>query len=151
MVFSVLYPIEPNQYSALRDALEKLRLNDSSFFYEPETSTALGFGFRCGFLGLLHLEIVQERLEREFDLSLITTAPGVRYRVTTNEGEVVDVDNPTRLPPPSQIDKIEEPVVTSMITDPSPVRRAAAETAGRKARRPEIHGLFDADPGPDHL
>ena len=115
MVFSGLYPIEPNQYSALRDALEKLRLNDSSFFYEPETSTALGFGFRCGFLGLLHMEIVQERLEREFDLSLITTAPGVRYRVTTNEGEAVDVDNPTRLPPPSRIDKIEEPVVTSMI------------------------------------
>ncbi|MDE2757524.1 MAG: translation elongation factor 4 [Acidobacteriota bacterium] len=115
MVFSGLYPIEPNQYSALRDALEKLRLNDSSFFYEPETSTALGFGFRCGFLGLLHMEIVQERLEREFDLSLITTAPGVRYRVTTDEGEVVEVDNPTRLPPPSRIDKIEEPVVTSMI------------------------------------
>ena len=115
MVFSGLYPIEPNQYPALRDALEKLRLNDSSFFYEPETSTALGFGFRCGFLGLLHMEIVQERLEREFDLSLITTAPGVRYRVTTSEGEVVEVDNPTRLPPPSRIDKIEEPVVTSMI------------------------------------
>ena len=115
MVFSGLYPIEPNQYSALRDALEKLRLNDSSFFYEPETSTALGFGFRCGFLGLLHMEIVQERLEREFDLSLITTAPGVRYQVTTDEGEVVEVDNPTRLPPPSRIDKIEEPVVTSMI------------------------------------
>ena len=115
MVFSGLYPIEPNQHSALRDALEKLRLNDSSFFYEPETSTALGFGFRCGFLGLLHMEIVQERLEREFDLSLITTAPGVRYRVTTSEGEVVEVHNPTRLPPPSQIAKIEEPVVTSMI------------------------------------
>ena len=115
MVFSGLYPIEPNQYSALRDALEKLRLNDSSFFYEPETSTALGFGFRCGFLGLLHMEIVQERLEREFSLSLITTAPGVRYRVSTVEGAVVEVDNPTRLPPPSQIAKIEEPVVTSMI------------------------------------
>ena len=115
MVFSGLYPIEPNQYSALREALEKLRLNDSSFFYEPEVSTALGFGFRCGFLGLLHMEIVQERLEREFDLSLITTAPGVRYRLTTNEGAVVEVDNPTRMPPPSQIDKIEEPVVTSMI------------------------------------
>ena len=115
MVFSGLYPIEPNQYSALRDALEKLRLNDSSFFYEPETSTALGFGFRCGFLGLLHMEIVQERLEREFDLSLITTAPGVRYRVTTSEGAVVEVDNPSRLPPLSEIEKIEEPVVNSMI------------------------------------
>ena len=115
MVFSGLYPIEANQYSALRDALEKLRLNDSSFFYEPETSTALGFGFRCGFLGLLHMEIVQERLEREFDLSLITTAPGVRYRVRTPEGETLEVDNPTKLPAPSQIHKIEEPVVTSMI------------------------------------
>ena len=126
MVFSGLYPIEPNQYSALRDALEKLRLNDSSFFYEPETSTALGFGFRCGFLGLLHMEIVQERLEREFDLSLITTAPGVRYRVTTDEGEVVEVDNPTRLPPPSRIDKIEEPGGHFHDHESSPVRGTAA-------------------------
>ncbi len=115
MVFSGLYPIEANQYSALRDALEKLRLNDSSFFYEPETSTALGFGFRCGFLGLLHMEIVQERLEREFGLSLITTAPGVRYRIKTTDGEALEVDNPTKMPAPSQIDKIEEPVTTSMI------------------------------------
>jgi GTP-binding protein LepA len=115
MVFSGLYPIEPNQYEALRDALEKLRLNDSSFFYEPETSLALGFGFRCGFLGLLHMEIVQERLEREFDLSLITTAPGVRYRITKTNGEVIDIDSPTKMPSPSEIAKIEEPVITALI------------------------------------
>ncbi len=115
MVFSGLYPIEPNQYEALRDALEKLRLNDSSFFYEPETSLALGFGFRCGFLGLLHMEIVQERLEREFDLSLITTAPGVRYRITRIDGTVVEIDSPTKMPSPSVIDKMEEPVITALI------------------------------------
>jgi GTP-binding protein LepA len=115
MVFSGLYPIEPNQYEALRDALEKLRLNDSSFFYEPETSLALGFGFRCGFLGLLHMEIVQERLEREFDLSLITTAPGVRYKITLTSGEVIEIDSPTKLPPPSEVTKIEEPVITALI------------------------------------
>jgi GTP-binding protein LepA len=115
MVFSGLYPIEPNQYEALRDALEKLRLNDSSFFYEPETSLALGFGFRCGFLGLLHMEIVQERLEREFDLALITTAPGVRYKITKTNGEVTEIDSPTKMPPPSEIAKIEEPVITALI------------------------------------
>jgi len=115
MVFSGLYPIEPNQYEALRDALEKLRLNDSSFFYEPETSMALGFGYRCGFLGLLHMEIVQERLEREFDLSLITTAPGVRYRITKTNGEVIEIDSPTKMPSPSEIAKIEEPVITALI------------------------------------
>ena len=115
MVFSGLYPIEPNQYEALRDALEKLRLNDSSFFYEPETSLALGFGFRCGFLGLLHMEIVQERLEREFDLSLITTAPGVRYRITKISGEVIEIDSPTKMPSQQEIARIEEPVITALI------------------------------------
>jgi len=115
MVFSGLYPIEPNQYEALRDALEKLRLNDSSFFYEPETSMALGFGFRCGFLGLLHMEIVQERLEREFDLSLITTAPGVRYRITKTNGQTIEIDSPTKMPPTSEIAKIEEPVIKALI------------------------------------
>ena len=99
----------------MRDALEKLRLNDSSFFYEPETSMALGFGFRCGFLGLLHMEIVQERLEREFDLSLITTAPGVRYRITKTNGEVIEIDSPTKMPSPSEIAKIEEPVIKALI------------------------------------
>jgi GTP-binding protein LepA len=115
MVFSGLYPIEPNQYEGLRDALEKLRLNDSSFFYEPETSLALGFGFRCGFLGLLHMEIVQERLEREFDLSLITTAPGVRFRITKTSGDVIEIDSPTKMPAPQEIAKIEEPVITALI------------------------------------
>jgi GTP-binding protein LepA len=115
MVFAGLYPVEPNQYEALRDALEKLRLNDSSFFYEPETSTALGFGFRCGFLGLLHMEIIQERLEREFELSLITTAPGVRYRITRTNGQIEEIDNPTKFPEPQFIAQIEEPVITALI------------------------------------
>jgi GTP-binding protein LepA len=115
MVFAGLYPVETNQYEELRDALEKLRLNDSSFFYEPETSMALGFGFRCGFLGLLHMEIVQERLEREFDVDLITTAPGVRYRVTDVRGDVFDIDSPAKLPPPGDIVKFEEPIIKAMI------------------------------------
>src|SRR5688572_4442111 len=115
MVFAGLYPVEPNQYEALRDALDKLRLNDSSFFYEPETSTALGFGFRCGFLGLLHMEIIQERLEREFELSLITTAPGVRYRITRTTGEVIEIDNPTKFPEAQFISQIEEPIITALI------------------------------------
>ena len=115
MVFAGLYPVDASGYEPLRDALEKLRLNDSSFFYEPENSQALGFGFRCGFLGLLHMEIVQERLEREFDLDLITTAPSVRYRVTTKADEVLDVHTPTRFPPVGDIDKVEEPIITARI------------------------------------
>jgi len=115
MVFAGLYTVEANQYESLRDALEKLRLNDSSLFYEPENSAALGFGFRCGFLGLLHMEIIQERLEREFQLNLITTAPGVRYRITTKEGKVVEVNNPSKFPDPSELAKIEEPVITALI------------------------------------
>lgn len=115
MVFAGLYPVEASEYESLRDALEKLRLNDSSLFYEPENSAALGFGFRCGFLGLLHMEIVQERLEREFKLSLITTAPGVRYRVATKDGQVQEIDNPTRFPEPNEIARIEEPVITVLI------------------------------------
>src|SRR5262245_40082128 len=119
MVFAGLYPVEGHEYPELRDALEKLRLNDASFFYEPETSAALGFGFRCGFLGLLHMEIVQERLEREFDMDLVTTAPGVLYRVTTTDGEVQEIDSPAKLPDAGRIEKIEEPVITAMIMTPA--------------------------------
>jgi GTP-binding protein LepA len=119
MVFSGLYPIDPGDYEKLRDALEKFRLNDSAFVYEPETSLALGFGFRCGFLGLLHMEIVRERLEREFELELISTAPTVIYRVTDTRGEVSVVDNPSKLPPSEKIATIEEPYVLVMIHTPS--------------------------------
>ena len=115
MVFAGLYPTDSAQYEDLRDAMDKLRLNDASFFYEPESSTALGFGFRCGFLGLLHMEIIQERLEREFNLDLITTAPGVRYRVTTTNGEVTEVDSPSKMPETGRIQKIEEPYIEATI------------------------------------
>jgi GTP-binding protein LepA len=115
MVFAGLYPVDADQYAELREALDKLRLNDASFFYEPETSTALGFGFRCGFLGLLHMEIVQERLEREFTLELLVTAPSVRYRVHKTNGEVIEIDSPARLPDPGSIETIEEPIITATI------------------------------------
>jgi GTP-binding protein LepA len=119
MVFAGLYPVESHAYAELRDSLEKLRLNDAAFHFEPETSAALGFGFRCGFLGLLHMDIVQERLEREFNMDLVTTAPGVLYRVTTTDGTVIEVDNPARLPDPSNIAKFEEPIITAMMLTPS--------------------------------
>ena len=115
MVFAGLYPVLADEYEPLRDALGKLQLNDAAFFYEPENSVALGFGFRCGFLGLLHMEIVQERLEREFGLNLITTAPSVRYRITRVNGEVLEVDSPAKFPNPGDIEKIEEPIITAMI------------------------------------
>ncbi|MBI0409212.1 MAG: translation elongation factor 4 [Nitrosomonadaceae bacterium] len=117
-VFAGLYPIESNQYDALRDALEKLKLNDSSLHYEPETSQALGFGFRCGFLGLLHLDIVQERLEREYDMDLITTAPTVVYQIMMRDGEVIEIENPSKLPDPSKIEEIREPIITATILVP---------------------------------
>jgi GTP-binding protein LepA len=115
MVFAGLYPVESHEHGLLRDALEKLRLNDSAFNFEPESSAALGFGFRCGFLGLLHLEIIQERLEREFQIDLITTAPAVRYRVTTTGGEVIEVNNPQKFPDPSMIEQIEEPIIDATV------------------------------------
>jgi GTP-binding protein LepA len=114
-----LYPVESHQYAELRESLEKLRLNDASFFFEPKPSVALGFGFRCGFLGLLHMEIVQERLEREFNMDLVTTAPGVLYRVTRTDGEVIEIDSPAKLPETGHIDRIEEPVITAMILTPA--------------------------------
>jgi GTP-binding protein LepA len=119
MVFSGLYPAESADYDALRDAVEKLRLNDASFSYEPETSHALGFGFRCGFLGLLHMEIIQERLEREFGLALITTAPTVAYRVVQTDGSAIVIDSPAKLPPPMRIDHIEEPYIRATIHLPT--------------------------------
>jgi len=119
MVFAGLYPVESHQYAELRESLEKLRLNDAAFFFEPETSVALGFGFRCGFLGLLHMEIVQERLEREFNMDLVTTAPGVLYRVTKTDGEMVEIDSPAKLPETGHIAKIEEPVITATIRTPA--------------------------------
>ncbi len=117
-VFAGLYPVESNQYDALRDALEKLKLNDASLHYEPETSQALGFGFRCGFLGLLHMEIVQERLEREYDMDLITTAPTVVYQVVMHDGTVLEIENPSRLPDPSKIEEIREPIITATMILP---------------------------------
>ncbi len=119
MVFSGLYPVNAEDYEDLKTALEKLRLNDSSFVWEPETSAALGFGFRCGFLGMLHCEIIQERLEREYDLDLITTSPTVRYRVLRKEGEVLEIESPAALPPTQDIDKIEEPMILATIHVPS--------------------------------
>jgi GTP-binding protein LepA len=115
MVFAGLYTVDSHEHTLLRDALEKLRLNDSSFFFEPESSVALGFGFRCGFLGLLHMEIIQERLEREYELDLITTAPGVRYHVKMTDGSTLEVDNPSRWPEPTNIESIREPVITAKI------------------------------------
>jgi GTP-binding protein LepA len=117
-VFAGLYPVESNQYEALRDALTKLQLNDAALHFEPEVSQALGFGFRCGFLGLLHMDIVQERLEREYDMDLITTAPSVVYQVKLRDGTVIDVENPSKLPDPAKIDEIREPVVSVTIFVP---------------------------------
>ena len=132
MVFCGLYPAEDNSYEDLRDALEKLRLNDSAFSFEPETSLALGFGFRCGFLGLLHMEIVQERLEREFDLTLVSTAPTVVYRVTKTDGAIISVDNPSKVPPPQFIASIEEPYILGTILTPPEFLGAILQLAQEK-------------------
>ncbi|HNY47204.1 MAG TPA: elongation factor 4, partial [Casimicrobium sp.] len=116
--FAGLYPVESNQYEALRDALEKLKLNDSSLHYEPEVSQALGFGFRCGFLGLLHMDVVQERLEREYDMDLITTAPTVIYQILQRDGTVLNIENPAKLPDLSRVEDIREPIITATILMP---------------------------------
>ncbi|MGH8773537.1 MAG: translation elongation factor 4, partial [Burkholderiales bacterium] len=117
-VFAGLYPVESNQFEGLREALEKLQLNDSSLRYEPETSQALGFGFRCGFLGLLHLDIVQERLEREYGMHLITTAPTVVYELKLRDGAIIEIENPSKMPDPSRIEEIREPIIVSSILTP---------------------------------
>ncbi|MHB1420450.1 MAG: translation elongation factor 4 [Bacillota bacterium] len=132
MVYCGLYPVETNDYGELRDALDKLQLNDSSLIFEPETSVALGFGYRLGFLGLLHMEIVQERLEREYKLNLITTAPSVVYRVTRTNGEVIELDNPTDLPPTGEIEKIEEPFVKATVMVPGEYVGAVMELSQEK-------------------
>ena len=132
MVFAGLFPIEDTEYEGLRDALEKLRLNDPAFNFEPETSMALGYGFRCGFLGMLHMEIVQERLEREFNLSLIVTAPSVQYRVLTTAGELLEIDNPSKLPTPDRIEAMEEPYVTSSVYVPTEFMTAIYKLAQEK-------------------
>jgi GTP-binding protein LepA len=132
MVFAGLFPIEDTEYEGLRDALEKLRLNDPAFNFEPETSLALGYGFRCGFLGMLHMEIVQERLEREFNLSLIITAPSVQYRIHTTAGEVFDIDNPSKMPTPDRIEQMEEPYVRSSVYVPTEFMTAIYKLAQDK-------------------
>ncbi len=132
MVFAGLFPIEDTEYETLRDALEKLRLNDPAFNFEPETSLALGYGFRCGFLGMLHMEIVQERLEREYDLSLIVTAPSVQYRVLTTAGDLLEIDNPSKLPTPDRIEQMEEPYVTSSVYVPTEFMTSIYQLAQEK-------------------
>jgi GTP-binding protein LepA len=144
MVFSGLYPSDAEKYEELRDALEKLKLNDASLFYEPEVSTALGFGFRCGFLGLLHLEIVQERLEREFGLNLVNTVPNVKYRVALTTGDVVDVENPSALPERGRIERIEEPYVRARIVCPAEYIGAVQKLCHE--RRGEYVGMHYLDP-----
>ena len=128
MVFAGIYPTDPDRYSQLREALERLRLNDASLSWQPESSAALGFGFRCGFLGLLHMEIVQERVEREFDVELVATAPSVEYEVTRTDGREIVVDGPAELPPPNEIAEIREPWVSVSVT--TPARATSARSSG---------------------
>jgi GTP-binding protein LepA len=140
-VFAGLYPVEANQYDALREALEKLKLNDASLHYEPEVSQALGFGFRCGFLGLLHMEIVQERLEREYDMDLITTAPTVVYEVLMRDGTVLSVENPSKLPDPSRIEEIREPIITTTVFRAPGLPGRGHHAVRAEARRPGEHAV----------
>ncbi len=132
MVFAGIYPIDSNKYNDLREALEKLQLNDASLQFEPETSQALGFGFRCGFLGLLHMDVIQERIEREFNIDLIMTAPSVVYHVNMTDGEMIDVANPSEFPDPTKIATIEEPYVKAQIMVPQEYVGAVMELAQRK-------------------
>jgi GTP-binding protein LepA len=142
MVFTGLYPMNPDHYTDLREALEKLQLNDSAFTFEPETSAALGFGFRCGFLGLLHMEVIQERLEREYSMALITTMPNVKYRIVLKKGEVVEVDNPARVPSSGEIERIEEPYVRTEIIAPNEYVGAVMKlNQDRRGTFVEIHYL----------
>ena len=145
MVFAGLYPTDAADYPALRDALDKLHLNDSSVTYEPETSLALGFGFRCGFLGLLHMEVIQERLEREYNLSLVTTAPTVRYRCVTRDGNVVEIDNPGKLPSEGEIERLEEPMIAATIHVPTEFVGNVLKLC--QDRRGTQTGLHQAGPG----
>jgi GTP-binding protein LepA len=144
MVFAGLYPTEPNQYEELRDALAKLQMNDAALHYEPETSVALGFGFRCGFLGLLHMEIVRERLEREFDLELISTVPNVEYHAYRTDGSMEMVENPTKMPHGSSVDRIEEPFVKARITTPADYIGAIMQLG--QERRGVYLGMHYLDP-----
>jgi GTP-binding protein LepA len=142
MVFTGLYPMNPDDYTGLREALEKLQLNDSAFTFEPETSAALGFGFRCGFLGLLHMEVIQERLEREYSMALITTMPNVKYRIVLKKGDIVEVDNPARVPPAGDIERIEEPYVRTEIIAPNEYVGAVMKlNQDRRGTFVEIHYL----------
>ena len=141
MVFCGLYPVDGDELPDLRDALDKLKLNDASFTFEPESSHALGIGFRCGFLGLLHMEIVRERLEREFNLSLIATAPSVAYRAFLTDGTEIDVDNPTELPDASRIDHIDEPMLPATIITPTEYTGTVMELCQSRPGRDDPHGV----------
>ena len=140
-MFAGLYPVDANEYDALRDALEKLHLNDASLRYEPESSQALGFGFRCGFLGLLHMDIVQERLEREYGMDLITTAPTVVYQVVLRDGTVIEIENPSKLPDPSKIEEIREPIITASILVPQEYVGRGDDAVQPEARQPAEHAV----------
>ena len=148
MVYCGIFPADSAKYTDLRDALEKLQLNDASLFFEPETSVALGFGFRCGFLGLLHLEIIQERLEREFNLDLVTTAPSVIYKIYLTDGTVMELSNPSNMPDPARIEKMEEPIVKAEIILAEGLCRALSWSLCQQRRGEYISmEVYGRDPG----